>query len=64
MKKYYFIYDVRQANYYLKNGVELVEVGAGKKGDAYFKFIRNEHTEKVFAEWAKNRDSIIQEMYK
>jgi hypothetical protein len=42
MKKYFYIYNSTQANFFLLNGVPVLEIGKGNQGNIYIKFPRNE----------------------
>ena len=47
----FFIYNFRQAEFFIAAGVQLLEIGVGKKGDTYLRFVRDAYCEKVFDEW-------------
>jgi hypothetical protein len=49
--KYFYIYNHIQSNFFLNNGIPVLEIGKGKKGDIYIKFPRNEKSEEVFSRW-------------
>jgi hypothetical protein len=51
--KYFFIYNFKQAKYFIDNGLEVLSIGKGNKGDIYHKFLRDEKAEELFLEWAK-----------
>ena len=48
---YFYIYNIEQANFFIKEGLSVVEVGIGKKKDVYIKFVRNYVSELVFTKW-------------
>lgn len=52
-EKYFYFYNHIQSNYFLKMGIPALEVGKGKKGDFYVKFLRNEISEHVFTLWCE-----------
>lgn len=51
-KDFIYIYNPFQADYVLKNGVNPIEIGMGKKKDVYVKFPRNEKTDEILERWA------------
>jgi uncharacterized protein (DUF1919 family) len=51
--KYFYIYNPDQANFFNLNGVSVLEIGKGKKGDIYIRFPRNEKSEEVFSRWVE-----------
>lgn len=51
MDKFYYIYNPHQANFYFLNGVPIIEIGKGAKGDTYIKFPKNQKSEEVFKRW-------------
>lgn len=59
MNKYFYIYNRHQANYFIQNGLPVLEVGKGKLDDCYTKFLRDEKAEKVFSEWRLVKDDIM-----
>lgn len=52
--KYFYVYNLEQANFFIKEGVKVERVGKGTKGDFYTKFIRNSLSESVFSKWVSN----------
>ena len=46
-----YIYNNKQALFFIKHGACLEDIGVGSKGDVYHKFPRNEETEKIFTNW-------------
>ena len=48
---FFYIYNPMQANFFVMNGVPVLEINKGKKGDVYVKFPRNEKSEEVFERW-------------
>ncbi len=52
VNKYFYIYNFEQANFFIHNGLEVLEVGKGSKhGDVYLKFLRNQKANEVFDRW-------------
>lgn len=49
--KFFYIYNPHQANFFIMNGLEVLEIGKGNKGDVYVKFLRNAKSEEVFDRW-------------
>lgn len=44
MMEYFFIYNNKQALYFINNGAVLLDIGVGSKGDVFHKFPRDEKT--------------------
>ncbi|MGG7210378.1 hypothetical protein [Clostridium baratii] len=54
--KKYYIYNWRQAYFYMKNGVMPIErPGVHPNGSVYFVF-SGKDTEKVYDKWCKNKE--------
>lgn len=53
MNKYFYIYNFEQAQFFIKNGLEVLEIGRGKRGDVYHKFLRDDKANKVFDKWVR-----------
>ena len=53
--KYFYIYNYKQAKFFIDNGLTVIDIDKGKKNDIYHKFIRDEKSEKIFMEWKKNK---------
>ena len=53
--EYFYIYNFVQAKFFINNGLKVIEIGKGSKGDIYHKFIRDEKSEKVFYEWKRRK---------
>ena len=51
--KYFYIYNPTQANFFVLNGVPVLEVGKGNQGTIYIKFPRNAQSEEVFGRWVE-----------
>lgn len=56
--KYFYIYNIEQADFFIKNGLQVNSVGKGKKNDIYLKFVRDEESEKVFSLWVQSKNKI------
>lgn len=51
MKEFVYIYNLKQANFYINSGIKAVEIGVhSKTNKTYFKFIREE-TRQLFQQW-------------
>lgn len=59
MNKYFYIYNRHQANYFIQQGLPVLEVGKGKHDGNYTKFLRDERADEVFAKWRENKDDIM-----
>jgi hypothetical protein len=53
--QYFYIYNYKQAKFFIDKGLKVVDIDKGKKDDIYHKFIKNEESEKVFMEWKQNK---------
>jgi hypothetical protein len=53
--EYFYIYNPEQADYFIKNGLQVVGAGKGQLKDIYFKFIRDEQAEEVFTRWVERK---------
>ena len=53
--KYFYIYNYRQAKYFIDNGLKVIDINTGKKNDIYHKFLRDKIAEKVFMDWKKRK---------
>lgn len=53
MNKYFYIYNPIQANFFVLNGVTVLEIGKGNQGHVYIKFPRNDQSEEVFSRWVE-----------
>jgi hypothetical protein len=58
MDKFYYIYNPHQANYFNLNGVPVLEIGKGSKGDIFIKFPKNKQSEEVFGRWVERCNQI------
>lgn len=51
MDKYFYIYDLKQAKYFIDAGLKVLEIGVGSKGDVFLKFLRYDRSESVCTRW-------------
>ena len=56
MDRYFYIYNLDQSLFFLRCGLTCVEIGVGKFGHVYHKFLRDEAAEDAFAQW-RNREN-------
>lgn len=50
--KFFYIYNIHQAQFFIEEGLPLIEIGIGyEKGEVYHKFLRDENAEIVFKKW-------------
>ena len=47
----YYIYNMLQSDFYIKNGIMPTGTGLGNKGDAYLIFKNTNKLQEVFARW-------------
>lgn len=59
MNNYFYIYNRHQANYFIQNGLPVLEVGKGKQDGHYTKFLRDAEAEVVFSKWREDKDEIM-----
>ena len=55
MNKYIYIYNFEQAKFFINNGLQVVDIAKGDKGDVYIKFVRDEECERVFSLWMNRK---------
>lgn len=55
MEKYFYIYNPRQADFFIKAGLRVLGVGKGTQGEVYIKFLRDEISEQVFTLWVERK---------
>lgn len=48
---YFYIYNLKEALFFIQNGAFPLDIAVGGKGDVYHKFPRNETTENIFKKW-------------
>lgn len=46
-----YIYNFKQGQFFIEQGVTVIGCGVGTKGDCYIKFLYNEKYEKAFLTW-------------
>lgn len=51
IKQFRYVYNLYQANYYIKNNIELIEVGTAKNGRVFYKFKDSYKLQEVFQNW-------------
>lgn len=56
MSDFYYIYNQRQADFFYKSGLEIIEIGQGSKGDTFIKFRKDGKSKKIFDDWMKHKD--------
>lgn len=52
-KNDFYFYNITQCQFFIQNGVPVLDVGKGSKGDIFIKFPRNEQSEEVFSRWVE-----------
>ena len=53
--KYFYIYDFKQALFFINNGGFLLEIAKGDKGDVFHKFPRDIKHEELFMDWKRQK---------
>jgi hypothetical protein len=53
--KYFYIYDLRQALFFIQNGAHLIDIAKGNKGDLFHKFPRDEKHDNLFMAWKRQK---------
>lgn len=48
---YFYVYNIQQARFFIKNGLVPTDVGIGTKREVFIKFVRNQEAEDVFTKW-------------
>lgn len=51
---YFYIYNLYQADYFIKHKVSPIEIGRGNKNHIYIKFVRDLDSEQVFKMWVNH----------
>lgn len=54
--EYYYIYNRKQALFFIKNGAIPIDIGVGKKRDVYHKFAKDKLTENLNNKWRNNKE--------
>lgn len=57
-QKYLYIYNVKQNDFFVNNGLHPINVGKGESGSVYLKYIRDEKAETILTLW-KNKSNLI-----
>lgn len=57
-QRYFYIYNLGQANYFISNGLVPIMVGKSDSGTVYIKFVRDEEAENIFTKWCNRKESI------
>lgn len=50
-REFLYIYNLKQAMFFIRSGLKVVDISVGGKGDVYVKFIRDEECDRVFGMW-------------
>lgn len=53
--EYFYIYDLKQALFFIQNGAHLIDIAKGSKGDLFHKFPRDEEHETLFMNWKREK---------
>lgn len=53
--KFFYIYNPKQALFFIKNGGFLIDINKGNKGDTYYQFPRDIKHEELFLKWKKEK---------
>ena len=53
--KYFYIYNYKQALFFIQNGLEVLDIDKGKENQIYHKFIRDNKSEQIFFKWKQNK---------
>lgn len=51
-----YVYNLRQALFFIKHGVEIDDIGISK-GKVYHKFYRTSEFEQAFSKWCSEREN-------
>ena len=49
--KYFYIYNYKQALFFIQNGLKVIDIDKGKENQIYHKFIRDDKSEQIFMNW-------------
>lgn len=52
-KDFFYIYNFKQAKFFIDNGLSPIEIKKSNQGKVYQKFIRNIESEFIFNKWCK-----------
>lgn len=53
--KYFYIYNFTQTKFFIDNGLQIIDIGKGSKGDIYHKFVRDSKSEEIFFKWKQQK---------
>lgn len=53
--KYFYIYDYKEALFFIQNGASLIDIDKGNRGDLYHKFPRDSVHEDLFMKWKRQK---------
>lgn len=53
--RYFYIYNFEQAKFFINNGLKVIDINKGDKGDVYIQFLRDDDAEKVFSLWMNRK---------
>lgn len=54
--EYYYIYNRKQALFFIQNKAIPIDIGVGKHRDIYHKFIKDEFTKELNNKWKSNKE--------
>ena len=50
-ERYFYIYSPQKANFFIQNGVEVLEVGTGRTDGVFFKFLKTDKSLEILNRW-------------
>ena len=50
-KDFLYVYNFKQAKFFANMGLPIIEIGKGKKGDIFLKFMKDEKSAKLYNLW-------------
>ena len=50
-KKYIYLYNLDQAEFYFSKGITPLKVGKGTRGDTFVQFLNSDEVQSAFDEW-------------
>lgn len=54
-KEYFYIYNFKQALFFIQNGLIPIDIDKAKNGDVFHKFNRDKNSEDIFMKWKKEK---------
>lgn len=51
IKKFRYVYNILQADFYIQNGIKPCGCGVGQYGDVFIKFKDSKELQEVFSSW-------------